>query len=131
MKGFHEEGLVLVPSISSWLLPAVITIMQSLAVSINSWYFGKLIIWIFLLPCFEKPLCLAYYIGILWIHTYFVLVDSKKSPWTCIAKYKLMVEQEIAKLGGYEIIDGKLTLALNMIFVVQFIPSVPFHYMYF
>ena len=42
-----------------------------------------------------------------------------------------MVEQEIAKLGGYEIIDGKLTLALNMIFVVQFIPSVPFHYMYF
>ena len=57
--------------------------------------------------------------------------DSKKSPWTCIAKYKLMVEQEIAKLGGYEIIDGKLTLALNMIFVVQFIPSVPFHYMYF
>ena len=44
VKGFHEEGLVLVPSISSWLLPAVITIMQSLAVSINSWYFGKLII---------------------------------------------------------------------------------------
>ena len=42
-----------------------------------------------------------------------------------------MVEQEIAKLGGYEIIDGKLTLALNMIFLVQFIPSVPFHYMYF
>ena len=35
------------------------------------------------------------------------------------------------KLGGYEIIDGKLTLALNMIFVVQFIPSVPFHYMHF
>ena len=44
VKGFHEERLMLVPSISSWLLPAVITIMQSLAVSINSWYFGKLII---------------------------------------------------------------------------------------
>ena len=38
-----------------------------------------------------------------------------------------MVEQEIAKLDGHEIIDGKLKLALNMIFVVQFIPSVPFH----
>ena len=38
-----------------------------------------------------------------------------------------MVEQEIAKLDGHEIIDGKLKLALNMIFVGQFIPSVPFH----
>ena len=25
---------------------------------------------------------------------------SKTSPWTCIAKYKLMVEEELAKLEG-------------------------------
>ena len=29
--------------------------------------------------------------------------DSKTSPWTQIAKYKLMVEEELAKLEGYEI----------------------------
>ena len=38
VKGFQEEGLMFVLSISSWLLPAVITIMQSLAVSINTLY---------------------------------------------------------------------------------------------
>jgi len=27
---------------------------------------------------------------------------SKTSPWTLIAKYKLMVEEELAKLDGYE-----------------------------
>ena len=25
---------------------------------------------------------------------------SKTSPWTCIAKYKLLVEEELAKLEG-------------------------------
>jgi len=29
--------------------------------------------------------------------------ESKTSPWTYIAKYKLMVEEELAKLEGYEI----------------------------
>lgn len=29
--------------------------------------------------------------------------NSKTSPWTQIAKYKLMVEEELAKLDGYEI----------------------------
>ena len=31
--------------------------------------------------------------------------DSKTSPWTHIAKYKLMVEHELAKLNGYKIIS--------------------------
>ena len=29
--------------------------------------------------------------------------ESKTSPWTYIAKYKLMVEEELSKLDGYEI----------------------------
>ena len=39
-----------------------------------------------------------------------------------------MVEQEIAKLGGYEIIDGKLTLALAWIWFLWFnlFPQSPF-----
>ena len=33
-------------------------------------------------------------------------------PWTQIAKYKLMVEEELAKLEGYEIINiEKLVLS--------------------
>ena len=30
---------------------------------------------------------------------------SKTSPWTQIAKYKLLVEEELAKLDGYEIMS--------------------------
>ena len=29
--------------------------------------------------------------------------ESRTSPWTYIAKYKLMVEEELSKLDGYEI----------------------------
>lgn len=38
--------------------------------------------------------------------------NSKMLPWTQIAKYKLMVEEELAKLEGYEIINiEKLVLS--------------------
>ena len=56
-------------------------------------------------------LCTHFYVLIIIIIIKFVLSfydflqgesdeKSKTSPWTCIAKYKLMVEEELAKLEG-------------------------------
>ena len=39
------------------------------------------------------------------------MIKTARNRHGHIAKYKLMVEQEIAKLDGHEIIDGKLKLA--------------------
>jgi len=42
--------------------------------------------------------------------------ESKTSPWTCIAKYKLMVEEELSKLDGYEI---KLHVVSHICVIIQ------------
>lgn len=48
---------------------------------------------------------------------------SKTSPWTQIAKYKLLVEEELANLDGYEIMSYLpwiLCVVNNNFFVWQY-----------